>query len=190
MEAQSTPVLSRSGSSRSPSFESDSSKSRPWGTLSTKSLSSDRTLGLDHNSGNSRPSKEFHSLEQQLLPKYPNVALLDADTQHSQSARASIYPPPAHDTGCSSSKEIQKRQTTSHKGQVDEESGEQFANTERKKGRALTVQWLITIIAILGIAGLAITVGLVTKDVAVGLSSAGTGFELVTCVVALLHALG
>jgi hypothetical protein len=91
--------------------------------------------------------------------------------------------------GCASPKKLQKRQKPNHKSQVDEESGEQLVNTERRKGRASIVSRVTAIITILSISVLAITGGLLTKDPVVGLSSAATGFELVVCVVTLLHAL-
>lgn len=189
MQSRSTPVLSCSTSSKSPSLDSDSSKSPSLGPLSTKSLSSDRTLSVDRSRDNSGLSNNLHSLEPQLPIKFPSALLLRADTQHPQSVIASVSPPTAHKMGYGSPKKLQKRQKPNHNRQVDEESGEQFANTERRKGRASIVSWVIVIITIFSIAGLAITFGLLTKDPAVGLSSAATGFELVVCVVALLHAL-
>jgi hypothetical protein len=181
MQTRAIPVLSCSSSSNFLSL----------GSLSTKSPSSDRTLGLDHNSDNSGLPNELRSLDPQPLLQYPSAPLLRADTQHAQSERASVFPPPSHKTRYASSKELQKRQPPNYnyKTQVDEELGEPSINTDRRKGRASTVAWIITIITILSIVSLGITSGLLAKDPAVGLSSAATGFELVVCVVALLHAL-
>jgi hypothetical protein len=189
MQSQSTTVLSCSSSSKPPSLNSNSSKSLPVDPLSTKSLSSDRTQGLDHNSDNYGLLNNLDSVEPCLTIRLPSAPLLRADTQHPQSVCASVSPPTSSRMGCASPKKLQKRQKPNHKSQVDEESGEQLVNTERRKGRASIVSRVTAIITILSISVLAITGGLLTKDPVVGLSSAATGFELVVCVVTLLHAL-